>query len=101
MKAGDFFELTRKTRASQKLFYKTRLQGDLIKAKQLESELDKALLVGKVEPDEPKPAAELLSEDKYKEYLQLINVNQIALRLELSGEQRLADGKGVLDETTG
>ena len=86
MKAGDFFELTRKTRTAQKLYYKTRLQGDLITAKQLESELDKALLAGKVEPDEQKPAAERLSEQQYKEYLRLLNANQIELML--------ADGQG-------
>jgi hypothetical protein len=86
MKAGVFFELTRKTRTAQKLYYKTRLQGDLITAKQLESELDKALLAGKVEPDEQKPAAERLSEQQYKEYLRLLNANQIELML--------ADGQG-------
>lgn len=46
MTIQEFFELTKKTRAAQKLYYLSRLQGDLIAAKQLERELDKAIEAG-------------------------------------------------------
>jgi hypothetical protein len=46
MKADEFFALTVKVRAAQKLYFKTRLQGDLIASKQLEAQLDKAIKDG-------------------------------------------------------
>ena len=51
MNGNEFFELTKKTRAAQKLYFGSRLQGDLIAAKQLERELDKAIAAGLEEPD--------------------------------------------------
>ena len=42
MNAQEFFELTGKVRAAQKLYFRSRLQGDLVEAKGLESQLDKA-----------------------------------------------------------
>lgn len=57
MKPNDFFELTGKVRAAQKLYYKTRLQGDLIAAKGLESQLDKALKDGL----DPEPTAQVFT----------------------------------------
>ena len=43
MNGKEFYELTKKTRAAQKLYFQSRLQGDLVAAKQLERELDKAI----------------------------------------------------------
>ena len=46
MNGLDFFELAKKTRAAQKLYFKSRLHGDLMAAKQLERDLDKAIETG-------------------------------------------------------
>lgn len=46
MNGNEFFELTKKTRAAQKVYFKSRLQGDLMAAKQLERELDVAITRG-------------------------------------------------------
>ena len=46
MNGHDFFELAKKTRAAQKLYFKSRLHGDLMAAKQLERELDKVIEAG-------------------------------------------------------
>lgn len=46
MKAIDFFDLTKRTRAAQKLYFTSRLQGDLITAKRLERDLDNAIAAG-------------------------------------------------------
>ena len=46
MNGTDFFELAKKTRAAQRLYFKSRLHGDLMAAKQLERELDKAIETG-------------------------------------------------------
>lgn len=43
MNANEFFDLTKKARAAQKLYFQSRLQGDLMAAKGLERELDKAI----------------------------------------------------------
>jgi hypothetical protein len=100
MKAGAFFEMTVKVRAAQKTYYtKGRLQGDLIIAKQLESQLDKAIEAvkkdGGLEPDAlSQSLRHLLSEEEYQEYLRLINQNQLELQLDLSGSQRPTDGEG-------
>jgi hypothetical protein len=50
MKAEEFFELTKNTRAAQKLYFQSRLQGDLFTAKSLARELDKAIAAGLDEP---------------------------------------------------
>lgn len=98
MNVKEFFDLTRKVRAAQKTYYKSRLQGDLIVSKQLESQLDKAIdAVVKgvpLEPDELPAAVTKLTEDEYKEYMRLVNQHQIELQLELSGSQRPTDGQG-------
>jgi hypothetical protein len=64
MNGNEFFELTKKVRAAQKLYFKSRLQGDLMAAKQLERELDVAITRGLYEPvdfiiDTPKTQLEL------------------------------------------
>lgn len=46
MNAIDFVNKVRDMRAAQKTYFKTRLQGDLIKSKQLEADVDKALKEG-------------------------------------------------------
>ena len=46
MNGPDFFELAKKTRAAQRLYFKSRLHGDLMAAKQLERDLDKAIETG-------------------------------------------------------
>ena len=46
MNGPDFFELAKKTRAAQGLYFKSRLHGDLMAAKQLERDLDKAIETG-------------------------------------------------------
>ena len=46
MNGTDFFELAKKTRAAQRLYFKSRLHGDLMAAKQLERELDKVIEAG-------------------------------------------------------
>ena len=46
MNGPDFFELAKKTRAAQRLYFKSRLHGDLMAAKQLERELDKVIEAG-------------------------------------------------------
>lgn len=48
MNAPEFVMKVREMRAAQKTYFKTRLQGDLIKSKQLEAEVDKALKEGVV-----------------------------------------------------
>lgn len=58
MDAGTFFELTKKTRAAQKLYFKSRLQKDLFAAKGLEHELDKAIVAGLDEPTTTTASAE-------------------------------------------
>lgn len=42
----QFVELTRSMRSAQKNYFKTRTQSDLVKAKEMESEVDKALAEG-------------------------------------------------------
>lgn len=84
MKAKEFFELTQKVRAAQKTYYGNgRLQGDLIAAKQLESQLDKAIdavkKAGGFEPDTPTATKE--DEDAHKEYLRLVNAQELDLLL--------------------
>ena len=46
MNGTDFFELTKKMRAAQRAYFKSRLHGDLMAAKQLERELDKVIETG-------------------------------------------------------
>ena len=46
MNGTDFFELAKKTRAAQRLYFKSRLHGDLMAAKQLERDLDKVIEAG-------------------------------------------------------
>lgn len=46
MNGIEFYELTKKTRSAQKLYFRRRLHGDLIAAKNLERELDKAIDAG-------------------------------------------------------
>ena len=46
MNVPDFFELAKKKRAAQKLYFKSRLYGDLMAAKQLERDLDKVIETG-------------------------------------------------------
>ena len=57
MNTKEFFELTGKVRAVQKLYYKSRLQGDLIASKMLERQLDQALKEGL----DPEPTAVQMS----------------------------------------
>jgi hypothetical protein len=40
MNTQEFFELVKKMRAAQKLYFRSRLQGDLMTAKRLEGEVD-------------------------------------------------------------
>ena len=89
MNEKDFFELTCKVRAAQKTYYKSRLQGDLIASKQLESQLDKAIEAVKKEGGFEHNAAQCMTDEQYKEYLRLINANQLELQLDLSGDQHL------------
>ena len=70
MNGHDFFELAKKTRAAQKLYFKSRLHGDLMAAKQLERELDKAIEAGldTVEIErQPEPEQKPLFEEKGNE----------------------------------
>jgi len=46
MNITEFVDKVREMRQAQKTYFKTRLQGDLIKSKQLESIVDKALAEG-------------------------------------------------------
>lgn len=46
MNALEFVNKVRELRQAQKQYFKTRLNGDLVKAKQLEAEVDKALAEG-------------------------------------------------------
>ena len=46
MNGFEFYELAKKTRAAQRLYFKSRLHGDLINAKNLERELDRAIEAG-------------------------------------------------------
>ena len=70
MNGPDFFELAKKTRAAQKLYFKSRLHGDLMAAKQLERELDKVIESGldTVEIErQPEPEQKTLFEEKGNE----------------------------------
>lgn len=91
MKAKEFFEMVRKVRAAQKTYYKSRLQGDLIASKQLESQLDKAIESvikdGGLEPDDVH-AAHRMDAIQYQEYLRLVNEAEIREQLDLSEEAR-------------
>ncbi len=55
MRAEEFFDLTKRTRAAQKQYYASRLHGDLIVAKGLERELDKAIAAGLDEVEVQRP----------------------------------------------
>lgn len=46
MNAIVFIEKVRELRTAQKSFFKNRLKGDLVRSKQLEAEIDKALADG-------------------------------------------------------
>ena len=55
MKANDFLKLVGKLITTQQNYFKNRLPGDLIQAKQLEKDVMAVVKIGKLEPDEPKP----------------------------------------------
>lgn len=66
MDGSEFFELAKKTRAAQRLYFRSRLHGDLMAAKQLERELDKVIEAGldTVEIErQPEPEQKLLFEE--------------------------------------
>lgn len=55
MKANDFLKLVGRMLTAQQNYFKSRLQGDLVQAKQLEKDVAAVVKIGKLEPDEPKP----------------------------------------------
>jgi len=61
MKANDFLKLVGRMIAAQQNYFKSRLQGDLVQAKQLERDVMTIIKIGKLEPDEPVPTAKQAS----------------------------------------
>jgi hypothetical protein len=57
MKAKDFLKLVSRMLTAQQNYFRNRLQGDLVQAKQLEREVAAVVKIGKLEPDDPQPTA--------------------------------------------
>lgn len=57
MNTHNFLKLVGKMLDTQQNYFKNRLQGDLVQAKQLERDVRAVLKTGKLEPDEPVPTA--------------------------------------------
>lgn len=87
MKAQEFFELACKVRAAQNTYYKGgRMKGDLIRSKQLESQIDKAIAAvkkdGGFEPDQPTATTDDLNQEEYAEHLRMIDAQELEMLLE-------------------
>lgn len=57
MKTNDFLKLVGRMLDTQQNYFKNRLQGDLVQAKQLERDVRAVLKTGRLEPDLPVPTA--------------------------------------------
>lgn len=57
MKTKDFLKLVGRMLTAQQNYFRNRLQGDLVQAKQLEREVAAVVKIGKLEPDDPQPTA--------------------------------------------
>jgi hypothetical protein len=100
VKARDYLKLTERMMTAQADYYATSKKfgkqspeavAKLIVSKSLEKQVWAVIKGGRLEPDEP--AVTRLDEEQYKEYLRLVNENQLELRLDLSGSQRPTDGQ--------
>jgi hypothetical protein len=104
MKANEYLKLTERMMTAQADYYATAKKFGrqspealiaLIKSKDLEKQVRAVIKEGKLEPDEVH-AIERLDEEGYKEYLRLINENQI--ELQLSGKSVIQIAKEIVDD---
>lgn len=66
MNEKEFFLTVKKMREAQKAYFKSRLQGDLVNAKKLESEVDLALRDGLQDESKPKETQASFLEDGHE-----------------------------------